>query len=155
MSSLLLARPCGWQVHSCWQHAMCAMDMFACIPVGSGHIGSPGVIEKHFKEKLSRVLGLGNAPPDAATMTTGVRGLMFGDYMVPGQLPITCVSLPMGQGRGVCYPLHLACIAWYLTICTVNQAAGMQHWPGFHCCRQSNHDACLTLSPASCYLPWS
>ena len=40
--------------------------------------------EKHFKEKLPRVLGLGNTTPDAATMTTGVRGLMFGDYMVPG-----------------------------------------------------------------------
>lgn len=43
-----------------------------------------GVTEKHFKEKLPRVLGLGNTTPDAATMTTGVRGLMFGDYMVPG-----------------------------------------------------------------------
>lgn len=46
-----------------------------------------GVTEKHFKEKLPRVLGLGNTPPDPATMTTGVRGLMFGDYMVPGQCP--------------------------------------------------------------------
>ena len=45
-----------------------------------------GVTEKHFKEKLSRVLGLGNTTPDAATMTTAVRGLMFGDYIVPGQL---------------------------------------------------------------------
>ena len=43
-----------------------------------------GVTEKHFKEKLPRVLGLGNTTPDAATMTTGVRGLMFGDYMLPG-----------------------------------------------------------------------
>ena len=47
-----------------------------------------GVTEKHFKEKLPRVLGFGNTTPDAATMTTGVRGLMFGDYMVPGD---TCV----------------------------------------------------------------
>ncbi|DBB17910.1 TPA: hypothetical protein ACH3X3_002922 [Trebouxia sp. C0006] len=46
-----------------------------------------GVTEKHFKEKLPRVLGLGNTTPDAATMTTGVRGLMFGDYMVPGAEP--------------------------------------------------------------------
>lgn len=45
-----------------------------------------GVTEKHFKEKLPRVLGLGNTTPDAATMTTAVRGLMFGDYLVPGQL---------------------------------------------------------------------
>ncbi|KAL3158235.1 hypothetical protein ABBQ38_010487 [Trebouxia sp. C0009 RCD-2024] len=43
-----------------------------------------GVTEKHFKEKLPRVLGLGNTTPDAATMTTAVRGLMFGDYIVPG-----------------------------------------------------------------------
>ena len=45
-----------------------------------------GVTEKHFKEKLPRVLGLGlgNAAPDAATMSSGVRGLMFGDYMGPG-----------------------------------------------------------------------
>ena len=42
------------------------------------------VTEKHFKEKLSRVLGLGNTTPDAAAMTTSVRGLMFGDYMIPG-----------------------------------------------------------------------
>ena len=40
--------------------------------------------EKHFKEKLPRVLGLGNTLPDAAAMTTAVMGLMFGDYMVPG-----------------------------------------------------------------------
>lgn len=45
-----------------------------------------GVTEKHFKEKLPRVLGLGNTTPDAATMTTAVRGLMFGDYIVPGEL---------------------------------------------------------------------
>lgn len=48
-----------------------------------------GVTEKHFKEKLSRVLGLGNTAPDAATMTTAVRGLMFGDYIVAGQLIVT------------------------------------------------------------------
>ena len=55
-----------------------------------------GVTEKHFKEKLPRVLGLGNTPPDPATMTTGIRGLMFGDYMVPGQhhhmVDIHCLS---------------------------------------------------------------
>ena len=45
--------------------------------------GTAGVTDKHFKEKLPRVLGLGNSVPDAAAMTTGVRGLMFGDYMVP------------------------------------------------------------------------
>lgn len=45
-----------------------------------------GVTERHFKEKLPRVLGLGNTTPDAATMTTAVRGLMFGDYIVPGEL---------------------------------------------------------------------
>ncbi len=49
-----------------------------------------GVTEKHFKEKLPRVLGLGNTTPDAATMTTGVRGLMFGDYMVPGNTQNDC-----------------------------------------------------------------
>ncbi len=45
--------------------------------------------EKHFKEKLSRVLGLGATTPDAATVATGVRGLMFGDYMVPGNIACT------------------------------------------------------------------
>ena len=45
-----------------------------------------GVTDKHFKEKLPRVLGLGNSVPDAAAMTTGVRALMFGDYMVPGNV---------------------------------------------------------------------
>ena len=43
-----------------------------------------GVVEKHFKEKLPRVLGLGNGNPEAASMTSAIRGLMFGDYMVPG-----------------------------------------------------------------------
>lgn len=51
-----------------------------------------GVTEKHFKEKLSRVLGLGNTTPDAATMTTAVRGLMFGDYIVAGQLLVMQTS---------------------------------------------------------------
>lgn len=51
-----------------------------------------GVTERHFKEKLPRVLGLGNTTPDAATMTTAVRGLMFGDYIVPGELLILHVK---------------------------------------------------------------
>jgi len=53
------------------------------------------VTEKHFKEKLPRVLGLGNTTPDAATMTTGVRGLMFGDYMVPGAACVIAKLTPL------------------------------------------------------------
>lgn len=43
-----------------------------------------GIVDKHFKEKLPRVLGLGNGNPDVTIMISAVRGLMFGDYMVPG-----------------------------------------------------------------------
>lgn len=38
--------------------------------------------EKHFKEKLGRLLGLSS--PDDDALLTGIRGLMFGDFMVPG-----------------------------------------------------------------------
>ena len=63
-----------------------------------------GVTEKHFKEKLPRVLGLGNTTPDAATMTTGVRGLMFGDYMVPGMpaLLMKIICILSQQASGTC-----------------------------------------------------
>ena len=44
-----------------------------------------GVTERSFKEKLSRVLGLTGATNDAATLHESLRGLMFGDFMVPGQ----------------------------------------------------------------------
>ena len=48
-----------------------------------------GVTERSFKEKLSRVLGLAGATNDAATLHESLSGLMFGDFMVPGQ-PLAC-----------------------------------------------------------------
>lgn len=56
------------------------------------------LIEKHFKEKLSRLMGLSNsaaatskAESAAASssivdheLLTGLRGLIFGDFMQPG-----------------------------------------------------------------------
>jgi dynein heavy chain, axonemal len=41
--------------------------------------------EKHFKEKLSRVLNTEKL--DDAGVITGLRGLIFGDFMVPGADP--------------------------------------------------------------------
>ncbi len=68
-----------------------AFGVLCCKLVSMIHAG---VTVKHFKEKLSRVLGLGNTTPDAATMTTAVRGLMFGDYLVPGQLSVIPICHP-------------------------------------------------------------
>ena len=50
-----------------------------------------GVTERSFKEKLSRVLGLTGATNDAATLHESLSGLMFGDFMVPGQ-PLACTE---------------------------------------------------------------
>ena len=61
-------------------------------------------MEKHFKEKLPRVLGLGNGNPDVAIMTSAVRGLMFGDYMVPG----TALRPPLLHVHVICCSLYKA-----------------------------------------------
>ncbi|KAK9812825.1 hypothetical protein WJX72_004356 [[Myrmecia] bisecta] len=45
------------------------------------------VTEKHFKEKLPKVLAVPGANPDDAAIMAGLRGLMFGDFMVAGAVP--------------------------------------------------------------------
>ena len=71
--------------------------------VGTTHAG---VTERHFKEKLPRVLGLGNSTPDTTTMTTAVRGLMFGDYIVPGQLHFMHISCTLAFDTSCSFGSH-------------------------------------------------
>lgn len=40
--------------------------------------------EKHFKEKLGRLLGV-DKQEDEVALLGGLRALIFGDFMVPGQ----------------------------------------------------------------------
>lgn len=47
--------------------------------------------EKHFKEKISRVLGTDKT--DDASLINALRGLMFGDFMVPGADPKLYVDI--------------------------------------------------------------
>lgn len=43
------------------------------------------LLEKHFKEKATTVLGIERASDEG--LITGMRSLLFGDFMVPGAEP--------------------------------------------------------------------
>lgn len=43
------------------------------------------MLEKHFKEKATSVLGIEHATDEG--LVTGMRSLLFGDFMVPGAEP--------------------------------------------------------------------
>ena len=47
--------------------------------------------EKHFREKISRVLGTDKT--DDASLLNALRGLMFGDFMVPGADPKAYIDI--------------------------------------------------------------
>ncbi|GFR45764.1 hypothetical protein Agub_g7181 [Astrephomene gubernaculifera] len=48
-----------------------------------------GLVERHFKEKMNKVLSLDNTPGDIPpdTMVTALRSLIFADFMIPGADP--------------------------------------------------------------------
>ena len=75
-----------------------------------------GVTERSFKEKLSRVLGLTGATNDAATLHESLSGLMFGDFMVPGQ-PFACT---WPTESCMCSPHALHGVSrWLQSLCTI------------------------------------